>query len=62
MLIAFDLGMTKDLREILDTPDETEDIYSAADQWLSTLNIEEVKANNLINQLGKMKKTKSVPI
>ena len=57
MLIAFDQGKDKDLRLVLDTPGENEDIYSAADQWLSTLNFEEVKANNLIIQLDKILET-----
>jgi DNA-binding transcriptional MerR regulator len=53
MLLALE-GEIYDVRKVLDTPREDEDIYSAADQWLSTLGDHEEKANLVISQLERM--------
>lgn len=37
MFLELDRGETRDLRRALDTPRPDEDIFSAADRWLSTL-------------------------
>ena len=37
MFIQFDRGDTRNLRQALDTPDPDEDVYMAADRWLTVL-------------------------
>ncbi len=54
MLLKFDQGETKNLRQTLDTPRPDEDVYSVADRWLSTLAEQEQRAQNIITQIGKM--------
>lgn len=54
MLKNFNQGQRNDLREILDTPDNEEDIIFATDRWLSTLAELNQKAHDLINQLEMM--------
>lgn len=48
MLLQLDRGITTDLRAALDTPMPGEDVYSAADHWLSTLAEQEQVAHRLI--------------
>jgi hypothetical protein len=52
MLRQLDQG--GDLRQALDTPAPDEDVYSAADRWLSTLASQERRALDLITQLEEM--------
>jgi DNA-binding transcriptional MerR regulator len=52
MLRQLDQG--GDLRQALDTPHPDEDVYSAADRWLSTLAAQEQRALDLIAQLEEM--------
>jgi DNA-binding transcriptional MerR regulator len=54
MLLVLEENGTQDIRQILDTPREDEDIYSAADQWLSTLNQQLEKAHAIIKSLERM--------
>jgi DNA-binding transcriptional MerR regulator len=54
MLLQLDQGKAGDLRHVLDTPPPDEDVYSAADQWLSTLAAQEQRAVDLITRLEKM--------
>jgi len=54
MLLHLDRCGSGDLRQVLDTPRPDEDIYSAADQWLSTLAEHEQRAMDIIAQLGEM--------
>jgi DNA-binding transcriptional MerR regulator len=54
MLLHFDQGKEGDLRQVLDTPRPDEDVYSAADMWLSTLAAQEQRAQDLIAQLEAM--------
>jgi DNA-binding transcriptional MerR regulator len=49
-----DLQSAGNLREVLDTPRADEDIYSAADRWLSTLAEQEQRAQALISQVEAM--------
>jgi DNA-binding transcriptional MerR regulator len=37
MFLELDAGRTRDLKTVLDTPREDEDIFGAADRWLTTL-------------------------
>jgi len=54
MLIQLDRGDTNNLRHALDTPRPDEDIYSAADRWLSTLAAEEQRAHTIIAIIEEM--------
>lgn len=48
MFLELDKGNTRDLRRALDTPRPDEDIFSAADQWLTTLHAQEELAQRVI--------------
>jgi DNA-binding transcriptional MerR regulator len=48
MLTQLDRGEIANLRQALDTPQPDEDVYMAADRWLSTLRQETHKAQKLI--------------
>jgi len=54
MLLHLDSGQRGSLRDVLDSPPPDEDIFSAADQWLSTLAAQEKRAADIISQLEKM--------
>jgi DNA-binding transcriptional MerR regulator len=45
MLIQLDRGDTTDLRHALDTPRPDEDVFTASDRWISTLNDHEQRAH-----------------
>ena len=54
MFLELDGGRTRDLKKVLDTPREDEDIFSAADRWLTTLHEQEkcaLKVISLIRQI-----------
>ena len=48
MFIELDGGNTGDLKKVLDTPREDEDIFTAADHWLTTLSGQEKLAQKVI--------------
>jgi DNA-binding transcriptional MerR regulator len=48
MMIQLDQGMQKNLRLALDTPRPDEDVYTAADRWLSTLAEQEKRAKRIV--------------
>jgi hypothetical protein len=54
MLLTLDRGCVEDVRQVLDTPPEDEDIYTAADQWLSTLATQDDRVNQVIILLERM--------
>ncbi|MCP4519474.1 MAG: MerR family transcriptional regulator, partial [Delftia sp.] len=54
MLLHLDQGQGGDLRQVLDTPRPDQDVYSAADHWLSTLAAQEKRALDAIAQLEAM--------
>jgi DNA-binding transcriptional MerR regulator len=54
MLLHLDQGRGGDLRQVLDTPRPDEDVYSAADRWLSALAEQEQRATKMIAQLEEM--------
>jgi DNA-binding transcriptional MerR regulator len=54
MLLQLDRGEAEDLRELLDTPRSDEDVYSAADRWLSTLTMWEARAGEMTTLLEAM--------
>lgn len=48
MFLELDRGNTRDLKKTLDTPLQDEDIFSAADRWLTTLHEQEKLARQVI--------------
>ena len=54
MLLHLDQASGQDLRQVLDTPRPDEEVYSAADRWLSTLTEQEARAAEIIAQLEDM--------
>ena len=54
MLRRLDAGERHNLREALDTPDPHEDVFTAADHWLSSLQSQEQRAKDMIAQLEAM--------
>ena len=59
MLIQLDRGVTTHLRHWLDTPTPDEDVYSAADRWLSTLAEQEAVALRLVALLEEISVTRA---
>jgi DNA-binding transcriptional MerR regulator len=65
MFIELDKGNTRNLRRTLDTPRPDEDIFGAADQWLTTLHAQEELAQRVIRlieekiETGEMRDQKS---
>jgi DNA-binding transcriptional MerR regulator len=51
MMLHLDHRGAGGLRQVLDTPRPDEDVYSAADRWLSTLEEQERRAQDLIAQM-----------
>jgi DNA-binding transcriptional MerR regulator len=51
MLIQLDQGRHSGLGAVLDTPGPDEDIYTAADRWLTTLLDQEQRSNEIIRQI-----------
>lgn len=54
VLTRLDESQTEGLRQVLDTPNPDEDIFFAADTWLSTLAEQETRARQLISLLEDM--------
>jgi len=54
MFIELDGGNTRNLKEVLDTPREDEDIFTAADHWLTTLQGQEKLARQVIRLIKEM--------
>jgi hypothetical protein len=53
MCLELDTGRTRDLKTVLDTPREDEDIFRAADRWLTTLQEQEKLAQRVIQLIEK---------
>lgn len=51
MLLQLDRGAADDLRQAIDTPTPDEDVYSAADRWLSALAEQAQRAIDIIGHL-----------
>jgi DNA-binding transcriptional MerR regulator len=62
MLLQLDQGSTSDLRQALDTPRPDEDVYSAADHWISTLRRQEELAQRAIALIEATLTKRSQPI
>jgi DNA-binding transcriptional MerR regulator len=54
MMLHLDAARGGDLRRVLDTPRPDEDVYTAADRWLSTLAEQEQRAMAMIARLETM--------
>ncbi len=54
MLLQLDHGQREDLRSVLDTPRPDEDVYTAADRWLTTLDGWEQRTQAIIVILDSM--------
>jgi DNA-binding transcriptional MerR regulator len=54
MFIELDAGNTRDLKKVLDTPRPDEDIFTAADHWLTTLHAQEKLARHVIKMIGEI--------
>jgi len=54
MMLHLDASTGADLRQALDTPRPDEDVHTAADRWLSSLEQQEERAASLIAQLEAM--------
>ncbi|MBN1886786.1 MAG: MerR family transcriptional regulator [Thermoflexales bacterium] len=61
MLLQLDSGQRNGLRQALDTPHPDDEVYMAADRWLSALAEHEQRASDMIAQLEAMI-TKQTPI
>jgi DNA-binding transcriptional MerR regulator len=48
MFLELDAGNTRDLKRILDTPRADEDIFGAADRWLTTLHAQTKMAQDVV--------------
>ena len=54
MLLYFDAGRRDNLRQVLDTPREDEDIQWVADRWLTSLAEQEERAQAVIRQVSRL--------
>jgi DNA-binding transcriptional MerR regulator len=54
MLLQLDQGARTDLRAALDTPRPDEDVYTAADRWLTTLADHDQRADSAVTLLKEM--------
>jgi DNA-binding transcriptional MerR regulator len=54
MFIELDAGKRRNLKKTLDTPREDEDIFTAADHWLTTLYNQEKLARNIIKIISEI--------
>jgi DNA-binding transcriptional MerR regulator len=60
MFIELDGGKTRGLKKVLDTPREDEDIFTAADHWLTTLHSQEKLAKNVFKMISEIINSKQV--
>lgn len=58
MFVQFDRGERSHLREALDTPNPDEDVYMAADHWLTVLNLQRVHSNDILHYLKSLPQCK----
>ena len=58
MFLELDRGNTRDLKMTLDTPRPDEDIFSAADRWLTTLHAQETMARQVIELINEITASK----
>ena len=61
MFIELDGGNTSDLKQVLDTPRADEDIFTAADHWLTTLQGQESMTREVIQLIENIRSTPQLP-
>ncbi len=49
MFVQLDSGDTRNLRQVLDTPNPDEDVFMAADRWLTVLYAQKDHSNKILN-------------
>lgn len=54
MFLELDAGNTRNLKQVLDTPRADEDIFTAADRWLTTLHEQKKMAQEVIRFIEKV--------
>jgi DNA-binding transcriptional MerR regulator len=59
MMLQLDRGVTTNLRDALDTPRHDEDVYTAADRWLTTLAAQDEVATRLVATLAEIAASRS---
>ena len=57
MFIELDGGNTRNLKKVLDTPRPDEDIFTAADNWLTTLHGQEKLAKHVVKMIKEIIKS-----
>jgi DNA-binding transcriptional MerR regulator len=62
MFLELDRGNTRDLKKTLDTPRPDEDIFTAADRWLTTLQAQEKMAWSVIALLKELIQGQNIPV
>jgi DNA-binding transcriptional MerR regulator len=60
MFLELDRGNRSDLKKILDAPREDEEIFTAADHWLTTLNGQERMAHQVIQLIEELDAKRSL--
>lgn len=58
MFVQFDRGERSHLREALDTPNPDEDVYMAADRWLTVLNLQRTHSLDILHFLESLPQSK----
>ncbi len=51
MFLELDAGNTRNLKKVLDTPRVDEDIFIAADRWLTTLQVQKKMAQEVVGMV-----------
>ncbi len=59
MMLQLDRGVMTNLRDALDTPRPDEDVYTAADRWLTTLAAQDEVATRLVATLAEIAASRS---
>lgn len=54
MFIELDAGNTRNLKKVLDTPRADEDIFTAADRWLTTLQAQQKLAQEVVAMIDEL--------
>lgn len=58
MFLELDSGRTRDLKKVLDTPRADEDIFTAADRWLTTLGEQKKLAHRVIELIEEIRRSR----
>ena len=54
MFLELDAGNTRNLKKVLDTPRADEDIFTVADRWLTTLQVQKKMAQEVVGMIAKV--------